>query len=61
MTNLISTDTDKFTFLMPYFNLVWSGPLQLVLCFSMLSFYVSWALIAGVMIMFLFTFLSGVQ
>ena len=32
MTNLISADTDKFTFLMPYFNLIWSAPLQVVIC-----------------------------
>lgn len=59
MTNLISADTDKFTFLMPYFNLFWSAPLQLVLCFAMLVAYVSWALIAGVFVMFFFTALSG--
>jgi len=59
ITNLISADTDKFTFLMPYFNLIWSCPLQLILCFVMLIQYVSWALLAGVMVMILFIFLSA--
>jgi ABC-type multidrug transport system fused ATPase/permease subunit len=48
LTNLISADTDKFLFLMPYFNLCWSAPLQLVICFSMLAAYVGWALFAGI-------------
>jgi len=59
MTNLISADTDKFTFLMPYFNLIWSAPLQVVICFTMLFSYVQWALLAGVVVMVAFTFLSG--
>jgi len=59
MTNLISADTDKFTFLMPYFNLIWSAPLQVVICFSMLITTVSWALFAGVAVMAGCTTLSG--
>lgn len=59
MTNLISADTDKFTFLMPYYNLIWSAPLQLVICFSMLFAYVSWALFAGILVMAAFTMISG--
>jgi len=59
MTNLISADTDKFCFLMPYFNLIWSAPLQLILCFAMLIAYVSWALLAGCVVMFFFLWLSG--
>eukprot|EP00913_Durusdinium_trenchii_P020514 g19269.t1 len=59
MTNIISADTDKFTFLMPYFNLIWSCPLQIVICFVMLAHYVQWALFAGVGVMILFTILSS--
>lgn len=59
MTNLISADTDKFTFLMPYFNLIWSAPLQVVICFTMLFSYVSWALVAGVVVMVAFTSFSA--
>eukprot|EP00928_Gymnodinium_smaydae_P077462 TRINITY_DN6080_c0_g7_i1.p1 TRINITY_DN6080_c0_g7~~TRINITY_DN6080_c0_g7_i1.p1 ORF type:complete len:1398 (+),score=351.18 TRINITY_DN6080_c0_g7_i1:584-4195(+) len=60
MTNLISSDTDKFIILMPYFNLLWSAPLQLVICFAMLIAYVQWALLAGLFVMFFFTYVSGV-
>jgi len=60
MTNLISADTDKFSFLMPYFNLIWSAPLQVILCFVMLFGYVRWSLFAGVLVMIGFTALSGV-
>jgi len=60
MTNLISADTDKFTFLMPYFNLLWSAPLQLVICFSMLIAYVQWALLAGLFVMFFFMWTSSI-
>ncbi|CAJ1377592.1 unnamed protein product [Effrenium voratum] len=59
MTNIISADTDKFTFLMPYFNLIWSCPLQIVICFFMLFKYVSFSLFAGVVVMILFTILSS--
>lgn len=59
MTNIISADTDKFTFLMPYFNLIWSCPLQIVICFFMLAHYVQWALFAGVFVMIIFTIVSS--
>ncbi|CAE7780183.1 Abcc1 [Symbiodinium pilosum] len=59
MTNIISADTDKFTFLMPYFNLIWSCPLQIIICFVMLFNYVSWSLLAGVVVMAGFTVLSS--
>eukprot|EP00931_Biecheleriopsis_adriatica_P043856 TRINITY_DN2505_c0_g1_i1.p1 TRINITY_DN2505_c0_g1~~TRINITY_DN2505_c0_g1_i1.p1 ORF type:complete len:1331 (+),score=315.55 TRINITY_DN2505_c0_g1_i1:86-4078(+) len=59
MTNIISSDTDKFTFLMPYFNVMWSGALQITIAFTMLYAYVSWALFAGVVVMISFTMLSG--
>jgi len=59
MTNIISADTDKFTFLMPYFNLIWSCPLQLVICFYMLWRYVEKALFAGVFVMIIFTVMSS--
>jgi len=59
MTNLISSDTDKFTFLMPYFNLFWSAPLQLIICFIMLFAYVSWALLSGIAVMFVCVYLSN--
>jgi len=59
MTNLISADTDKFSMLMPYINLVWSAPLQLVICFFMLAQYVSYALFAGIVVMFSFMALSA--
>ncbi|CAE6929912.1 ABCC1 [Symbiodinium natans] len=59
MTNIISADTDKFTFLMPYFNLIWSCPLQIIICFIMLFNYVSWSLFAGVVVMIAFTILSS--
>lgn len=53
VTNLVSADTDKFTFLMPFLNLVWSAPLQLIICFTMLAYYVSWAALAGIAVMLL--------
>jgi len=59
MTNIISADTDKFTFLMPYFNLIWSCPVQIIICFVMLFNYVSWSLFAGVLVMIAFTILSS--
>ncbi|CAE7651007.1 Abcc1 [Symbiodinium microadriaticum] len=59
MTNIISADTDKFTFLMPYFNLIWSCPLQIIICFVMLFNYVSWSLFAGVVVMIGFTIVSS--
>eukprot|EP00439_Symbiodinium_sp_Y106_P029620 s7103_g3.t1 len=59
MTNIISADTDKFTFLMPYFNLIWSCPLQIIICFIMLFNYVSWSLFAGVVVMIGFTIVSS--
>lgn len=59
MTNIISADTDKFTFLMPYFNLIWSCPVQIIICFTMLAYYVQWALFAGVAVMILFTVVSS--
>lgn len=59
LTNLISADTDRFLLLMPYFNLIWSAPLQMILCFVMLTMYVSWALVSGVVVMVLLTTLSG--
>jgi ABC-type multidrug transport system fused ATPase/permease subunit len=59
MTNLVSADTDKFTFLMPYFNLIWSAPLQLLICFSMLYAYIGLALFGGVFVMIFFTVMSG--
>lgn len=59
MTNLVSADTDKFLFLMPYFNLIWSAPLQLLLCFGMLYAYIGWALLGGVSVMLFFTVMSA--
>lgn len=47
LANLMSTDTDKFTNLMPLINLVWSAPLQLAICLSLLFTCVSWAAFAG--------------
>merc|ERR1740129_580780 len=59
MTNLISADTDKFTNLMPDFNLVWSAPLQLAICFCMLIKYVGWAMLGGVGVMIFLIVLSN--
>eukprot|EP00930_Biecheleria_cincta_P056960 TRINITY_DN4297_c0_g1_i1.p1 TRINITY_DN4297_c0_g1~~TRINITY_DN4297_c0_g1_i1.p1 ORF type:complete len:1513 (-),score=323.57 TRINITY_DN4297_c0_g1_i1:311-4849(-) len=60
MTNIISADTDRFTFLMPYVNVMWSGTLQICIAFAMLFIYVGWAVFAGILVMFLFTVLSTV-
>jgi len=51
MTNMISTDTDRFTFLMPQFNVMWSGFIQVIVAFTMLFAYVRWAVFAGVLVM----------
>lgn len=58
VTNLISTDTDRFTFLMPYFNVMWSGMVQVIVAFTMLFVYVSWSVFAGIAVMGLMTTFS---
>ncbi|CAD7954033.1 unnamed protein product [Amoebophrya sp. A25] len=49
--NLVTADTDRFSLLMPYLNLLWSAPLQLFLCFFFLAYYVGWATIGGLIVM----------
>lgn len=58
--NLITADTDRFAWLMPYINLLWSSPLQLVLCFALLAFYIGYAILGGILTMLFSLWLSGV-
>ncbi|CAD7932634.1 unnamed protein product [Amoebophrya sp. A120] len=57
--NLVTADTDRFSTLMPYLNLIWSAPLQLVLCFFFLAYYVGWATIGGLFVMAVSFSISG--
>eukprot|EP00929_Paragymnodinium_shiwhaense_P097731 TRINITY_DN59347_c0_g1_i1.p1 TRINITY_DN59347_c0_g1~~TRINITY_DN59347_c0_g1_i1.p1 ORF type:complete len:1365 (+),score=312.30 TRINITY_DN59347_c0_g1_i1:145-4239(+) len=51
ITNLVSSDTDKFLSLIPMINLLWSAPLQLIVCFILLGASVGWAALAGSAVM----------
>mmetsp|Transcript_5886 Transcript_5886/g.14657 ORF Transcript_5886/g.14657 Transcript_5886/m.14657 type:complete len:2020 (-) Transcript_5886:432-6491(-) len=57
--NLITADTDRFSTLMPYLNLLWSAPLQLVLCFFFLGYYVGYATFGGLIVMAASFLVSG--
>ena len=57
--NLVTADTDRFSFLMPYLNLLWSAPFQLLLCFFFLFYYVGYAMFGGMAVMALSFFISS--
>jgi len=51
ITNLITADTDRYAWLAPYFNLIWSAPLQTILCFGFLWRFVGWSFIGSLIVM----------
>eukprot|EP00397_Hematodinium_sp_SG-2012_P003278 GEMP01003286.1.p1 GENE.GEMP01003286.1~~GEMP01003286.1.p1 ORF type:complete len:1499 (+),score=319.19 GEMP01003286.1:58-4497(+) len=51
IVNLITADTDRFAWLAPYINLIWSAPLQLFLCFGFLYYYVGWSFLGSLVVM----------
>ena len=52
--NLITADTERFAFLMPYINLTWSAPFTLIVAFIYIGCYVSfWGLLGGLSVMLL--------
>lgn len=59
MTSMISSDTDKFTFLMPMINQLWGAPLQLMVCLFMLTQYVGVAILGGLVVMVLMIIVSN--
>lgn len=54
MTNLIQVNTQIFVDLMPYINILWSGPFQIIICIVLLWQHLGQACLAGVVVMFLF-------
>lgn len=51
IVNLITADCDRFAWLCPYINLVWSAPFQLILCFIFLFYFVGWSFMGSMLIM----------
>jgi hypothetical protein len=57
--NLITADTDRFAWLLPYLNLLWSAPFQLILCFGFLFYFVGWGMLGGLLVIGVSFALSG--
>ena len=53
ISNLIAIDSQQFIELCKYVNLVWSGPMQIIICTYMLWQYLGIASIAGKLKLFL--------
>jgi len=59
MSNLISVDSQVFIDFMTYVNMIWSAPLQIVLCIALLWQYLGVASLAGLFVMLLSFPLNG--
>ena len=57
MTNLIAVNAQLFLTIVPFFNNLWSSPIQIVICIYMLWQYLGIAAIAGKFPVFFFYFL----
>ncbi|VEL35825.1 unnamed protein product [Protopolystoma xenopodis] len=54
ITNLMSSDAAKLNDLMPYFNIVWSGPFQIIIALVMLWNELGPAVLAGLVVLLMF-------
>nr|QUF59450.1 ATP-binding cassette transporter Abcc1-6 [Brachionus angularis] len=59
MVNLMQVNTQSFVELTAYVNMIWSGPLQIIICIIMLWQYLGVSSLAGVATIILFIPLNG--
>lgn len=59
MVNLMQVNTQSFVDLTTYLNILWSGPLQIIICIVMLWQYLGVSSLAGVATMVLFIPFNG--
>ena len=59
VVNLMSVDVQRMVDLMPYFNMLWSAPLQIVLCITFLWQILGPSVLAGLLVMILLVPLNG--
>ncbi|KAL2915615.1 hypothetical protein HK105_204800 [Polyrhizophydium stewartii] len=50
ITNLVSTDTQRFEFLILYLNLIWTSPVQIVIIVALLISQLGWPALVGAVI-----------
>lgn len=54
MVNLMQVNTQSFIELMTYINMIWSAPLQIIICVAILWQYLGVASLAGLVTMVIF-------
>ena len=59
IVNLMSVDVQRIVDLMPYFNMLWSAPLQIVLCTVFLWNILGPSVLAGLLVMILLIPVNG--
>ena len=59
VVNLMSVDVQRMVDLMPYFNMIWSAPLQIILCLTFLWRILGPSVLAGLLVMILLVPLNG--
>ena len=59
VVNLMSVDVQRMVDLMPYFNMLWSAPLQIILCLTFLWQILGPSVLAGLLVMILLVPLNG--
>lgn len=58
--NNMSIDTQRICDLIPYIHLVWSAPLQVIVCLGMLFFLLGWSVISGITLMIVMIPINGI-